>query len=221
MHLDLVRQAVLHLGRRVGCGARWSCLPGSFLHRLVQRAAERDVGLLEAAADREQRHAARERPRDQRQRPVVARRVQRQGRVVHVLAEVAAGARWTASRSAARRRPGRAARRSRRSSATARPAAGSRPGARRRRTSCRRRGTGARRAAVAGRHEHDRALAGSVRSCGLTAGPSGGSRPCPAPAPACAAAARRGRGGGGCGRRCRSGWRRRRWPRPPACRPGR
>ena len=59
------------------------------VHRLVQRAAEGDVGFLEAAADREQRHAARERLGDDRQDPGVARRVERQRFIEHVLVVVA------------------------------------------------------------------------------------------------------------------------------------
>ena len=81
--------------------------------------------------------------RDQRQRPGVALRVERQAGVVHVLAEVA--------RVHVRRRAGQQhavgeveqRRRSRRARRSARPAAGSRPAAPRRRTSCRRCGTGA------------------------------------------------------------------------------
>jgi hypothetical protein len=46
---------------------------GQVLQPLVQRAAERHVQLLEAAADRQQRHAAGDRGADQRQRRAVAR----------------------------------------------------------------------------------------------------------------------------------------------------
>ena len=50
------------------------------MHALVQRAAERHVHFLEAAADAEHRHAARHRARNQRQRGRVAMRiVQRAG----------------------------------------------------------------------------------------------------------------------------------------------
>ena len=45
------------------------------VHLLVQRAAEGDVQLLDAAADRQDRHAARDRGADQRQRGFVGRRV--------------------------------------------------------------------------------------------------------------------------------------------------
>jgi hypothetical protein len=84
--------------------ARWSLQP-DLVHRLVQRPAQRHVGFLRAAADGQQRHATRQHLADQRQGPGVARRVQRQGRVVHGLRPKWRGARWTATRSAARRRP--------------------------------------------------------------------------------------------------------------------
>jgi hypothetical protein len=59
------------------------------LHRLMQAAAERDIDLLGAATDAEQRQAALQRLRYQRQRAPVARRIERQLRVMHVLAETA------------------------------------------------------------------------------------------------------------------------------------
>ncbi len=47
------------------------------MHLLVQRAAKRDVQLLQPATDREQRHRPIECPADQRQRGRIARRIAR------------------------------------------------------------------------------------------------------------------------------------------------
>ncbi len=68
---DLVRRSVLHFERLVLVLA----VIEQSLHlvqRLMQRAAEGDVHLLEAAADAEHRHAALHRRADQRQRGGVA-----------------------------------------------------------------------------------------------------------------------------------------------------
>ena len=69
-----VRLALPHLHR--GLHRRGVVDPvGQVLQPLVQRAAHRDVQFLEAAADRQQRHAARHGGADQRQGGAVARRV--------------------------------------------------------------------------------------------------------------------------------------------------
>ena len=139
--VDRVRRGRrLHLGR-VGVRRRRGgrAGPATSCTAWCSAAAERDVGLLEAAADREQRDAALER----RAGSAAASSRRGRGRAAAWCRarprRSGAGARWTASRSAARRRPGRAARRSRSACGDrARSAAGSRPGAPRRCTCGRR-----------------------------------------------------------------------------------
>jgi hypothetical protein len=74
--LDVVRRAVVdvdvgRLGRAMVTAAF------DLVHQLVQRAAQRHVDLLRAAADREQGHASLERMADQGKRGGVARRIVR------------------------------------------------------------------------------------------------------------------------------------------------
>jgi hypothetical protein len=83
-----VRDAVLHVERIVVAVAVIAEALDA-MHGLVQRAAEGDVGFLEAAADGEQRHPEAQRLRHDGQRPGVAVRIKRERLVEHVLGIVA------------------------------------------------------------------------------------------------------------------------------------
>ena len=61
LNVDRCAQAYCFIGARVGWRAV-VVMPGYLVHRLVQRAAQRHVRFLEAAADREQRDAALDAP---------------------------------------------------------------------------------------------------------------------------------------------------------------
>ena len=64
--VDVMRRRIVHVG--VGRLGRAMIAPTiDLVHELVQRAAQRHVDLLQAATDREQRHAAIDRVPDQRQ----------------------------------------------------------------------------------------------------------------------------------------------------------
>ena len=77
--VDVMRRRVVHVdvGR---LGRAMIAAAFDLVHELVQRAAQRHVDLLQAAADREQRHAAIDRMADQRQGGGVARRIVRRAR---------------------------------------------------------------------------------------------------------------------------------------------
>ena len=77
--VDVVRRRIVHVG--VGRLGRAMIAPAlDLVHELMQRAAQRHVDFLQAAADREQRHAAVDRMADQRQGGGVARRIVRRAR---------------------------------------------------------------------------------------------------------------------------------------------
>ena len=100
--VDVVRRRVVDVG--VGRLGRAMIAPAlDLVHELVQRAAQRHVDLLQAAADREQRHAAVDRMADQRQGGGVARRIVRRARPARARPHSGAARHWTGCRSAARR----------------------------------------------------------------------------------------------------------------------
>ena len=100
--VDVVRRRIVDVG--VGRLGRAMVAPAfDLVHQLMQRAAQRHVDFLQAAADREQRHAAIDRMADQRQRGGVARRIVRGARPAVLASHSDAARRWTGCRSAARR----------------------------------------------------------------------------------------------------------------------